>query len=485
MRHLVIFTLANGTSLACNGLLTFLLPRWLSMENYGCFRLFVLYGGFTGLLHLGLLDGALLRWASAPRRRLRREAWPGLVFLLTQHFALLTPLLLVLPVCVHTRALFAFVPTALYAVAWNAAVLGQFGLQAERSFVLLSAATLVHPALLLGMVCELKRENRLTLGLLFAAYLGAMFAAAIVVWVVLLRRYPATRFLRGKSRVAQAWRVGWRNIVAGWGVLLAAGLTNLALSLDRLAVSLSFPLRDFAIYSLAATAMAVVNSMILSTSRVLFPYLAQGVGQERQRQVYGWGESCLMAVWAISLAAYFPLRRLIEEVLPGYAPSLPILRLLMLATGMTGIIYILHNNYFRSHRRLGGLLFGAGVGLLTATLLLAVARRSGSLGNMAWAMLAAITVWWAAEEYMLQDLAGRSLHDIGKTLLFMAACGGCFFGCASMQREGVGLAVYGAAALGLTTFTYGQTLQALPRPAWLGCLRRRKAQPPGQVLSLR
>src|SRR5271155_2443713 len=71
--HLLVFSLANLVSLACNGVLTFLLPRWLSMETYGYYRLFILYGGFAGMLHFGLLDGALIRWAARSRRRVHVE----------------------------------------------------------------------------------------------------------------------------------------------------------------------------------------------------------------------------------------------------------------------------------------------------------------------------------------------------------------------------------------------------------------------------
>lgn len=459
-RHLLVFSFANLLSLVCNGVLTFLLPRWLSIESYGYYRLFVLYAGFTGVLHCGLLDGALIRWAARSRRRMRAETRHSLVFLLLQQASLLAPAMVALAVWFRHQPWFFLVMATLgYALVWNVAVLGQFALQADKSFGLLSAMTVIPPALLLGTVAGLKHWHALTLRALLGASCGVWLVAGIVLWVVLLAKYPK------KNRSAEhIWQMGWYNIRAGWGVLLASVVTVLALSLDRVAVSLSFGIRDFAIYSLAATALAVVNTIILSVSRVVFPYLSDGLSLEQRLRAYAWGESCLLTLWAISLAGYFPLRALIRWCLPAYTLSLPILRLLMLATGLTAVIYILHANYFRSSLRQGRLLLGASAGLLAAALFLALARRSGSLANMAWAMVAAVALWWMVDELLLRELTHKPVLGIGKTLVFTLACGGAFLLCASLSSNWLGVLTYGGAAVLLTTLAYGETLHSLPLP---------------------
>jgi O-antigen/teichoic acid export membrane protein len=481
--HLLVFSLANLISLVCNGVLTFLLPRWLSMESYGYYRLFILYGGFVGVLHLGLLDGALIRWAARSRQRMNVEVRRSLVFLLIQHAVFLVPAMAILLVWFRHQPWFVLAAAiVLYALVWNAAILGQFALQADKSFGLLSAVTVIHPALLLGIVAGLTHWRSLTLEALLGAYLAAWLAAGVGVWIVLLAKFPGKKFsgesFSGKEEkesfsrkrmtrkrmtsAAQAWRSGVYNIRVGWSVLVAGLLTNLALSLDRVAVSLSFSIRDFAIYSLAATALAVVNTIILSVSRVVFPYLSDGLGAELRIQAYDWGEATLMSLWALSLAGYFPLRVLIEHLLPAYQMSLPILRLLMLATGMTAVIYILHANYFRSSRRQTALLVGASVGLGAAALFLAIARYSHHLVNMSAAMLAAVALWWTVDELLLRRQMVRSPLDIAKTLLFVSACGGAFLLCAAISSPGLGALAYCGLAAVLTAAAYGHTLRSLP-----------------------
>ena len=457
--HVLLFSLASLVSLLCNGVLTFLLPRWLSMESYGYYRLFVLYGSFTGVLHLGLLDGALIRWAGRSRERLQAEMRHSLIFLLLQHGALLAPALAILVLWFRHQAWFVLAAAVvLYALVWNATILGQFALQAGKSFGLLSALTVIHPALLLGTVAALTHWNHLTLRALLGAYLGAWLAAGSAVWIVLFAKHP------GRMRSGEhVWHTGVHNIRMGWSVLLASLLTNLALSLDRVVVSLSFTIREFAIYSLAATALAVVNTVILSVSRVVFPYLSDGLRTELRIQAYAWGEATLMGLWALSLAGYFPLRLLIERLLPAYQPSLLVLRLLMLPTGLTAVIYILHANYFRSSRRLSALLFGASVGLGAAALLLAAARHTHHLVNMSWAMVGAVALWWSVDESLLCRQLVRTPLDIAKTLVFTATCGFSFLLCAAISSGWLGALAYCGLASLLTASGYSQTLKSLPR----------------------
>jgi O-antigen/teichoic acid export membrane protein len=462
-RHVLVFSSANLVLLACNGVLTFLLPRLLSFESYGYYRLFILYGGFAGMLHFGLLDGALVRWAARSRRRMPAEMRHSLIFLLFQHAMLLIPAMTILVVWFrHQPWFFLALAILFYALVWNAALLGQFALQADKSFGLLSLVTVLNPALLLGMVVAMNHWGRLTLKGLLEAYLGAWLAAGIALWIILLARYPRKKYSRKIRSIEHVWQTGAYNIRAGWSILLAGFLTNLALSLDRFAVSLSFSIRDFAIYSLAATALAVVNTIILSVSRVAFPYLCDGFDADLRIRVYAWGEATLMGLWALSLAGYFPLRLLIERMLPAYQPSLPILRLLMLATGLTAVIYILHANYFRSSLRLGSLLLGASVGLGAAGSFLALARRSHSLVNMSWAMVGAILLWWTADEFLLRRQILRAPRDIARTLIFTSACGGSFLLCAAISTRWLGALAYGGVAILLTGAVYWRTLQSLP-----------------------
>jgi len=459
VRHVALFSFANVLALICNGVLTFLLPRLLSMESYGYYRLFLLYGAFAGVLHLGLLDGALIRWAARPQQRLSAELVGSLEFLLVEHAAVLMPAMAILALLFHRQPWFFLVAAlALYSVVFNVAALGQYALQADKAFALLSAVTVLNPAILLAAVIVLHYVNRLTLGAVIAAYICSWLLAAIPVW-----RSLAHRFWPKRGSLRHAWRIGAHNVRMGWTVLIALLLTNVALSLDRIVVSVSYSIRDFAVYSLAATALAVVNTIILSVSRVVFPYLSNGMSRVKQVEAYWSGEACLVGLWALSLVGYFPLHWLIRWLLPNYTSSLPVLRLLMLGTGLTGIIHILQSNYFRSSLRLGRLLAGCVAGLLAALAFLMLARRTGQLSMMALAMLGALALWWVLNEHLLREVTGGGTKNVARTIFVYGGCAVWFVWCSSWRNLSAGAFAYLPVAVLLVVMSYRSVLASSPR----------------------
>src|SRR5262249_45452908 len=77
-----VFTMGLGTAMAAafNTALVFLIPRLASVEDFGYWRLFMLYGSYAGLVQMGLLDGALLRWAGRSLQAYHSQIRPTLRF---------------------------------------------------------------------------------------------------------------------------------------------------------------------------------------------------------------------------------------------------------------------------------------------------------------------------------------------------------------------------------------------------------------------
>src|SRR5689334_21521786 len=85
-----IATLGIGTLLAglFNIALVFVVPKVLSMEDYGYWRIFGLYAGYAVFLHFGFVDGALLRWAGRPMQEFHHELWPAMKYLFWQQIVI-------------------------------------------------------------------------------------------------------------------------------------------------------------------------------------------------------------------------------------------------------------------------------------------------------------------------------------------------------------------------------------------------------------
>jgi O-antigen/teichoic acid export membrane protein len=436
-RHAVIHTIANLGTLACSGALAFVLPRFLSVDDYGYFRLFLLYGSFAGILHLGFLDGLLMRWASRPKSRLKNELSASFLFLGLEHAAILIPLIFAVGIFSNRTYLWLAVTIAIYSVLWNWAVLGQYAIQALKLFEHVSFFTILAPLLLLVAALGLRHFGRFTLQTLIVACLLSNLIAAASLWMFARHRVPNHPY-----QPRAFWAIGTTNLRLGWSVVCANLLAAVALSLDRLVLSRGFSIRDFAIYSFAANALALTYNMILSVARVLFPYLSDGISADLRVRAYSTGETVLLLIWAAGLGAFFPIAWIISRWLPNYMESLPLIRILMLATGLTASIHVLHSTYFRVVRKQNRFLVGALVGLASGALLLAIGARTGQLTHFAWAMVGSALSWWLVNELLLRDVLHHNVGKIFRTLGLTVLCACVFLFCAGLHNSFAGFAFY-------------------------------------------
>jgi O-antigen/teichoic acid export membrane protein len=436
-RHAVIHTVANLLALACSGALAFVLPRFLSVDDYGYYRLFLLYGSFAGVLHFGFLDGLLLRWAARPSPRLRSELSSSLLFLGFEQIVVLVPVIVAVGLLLSGLYVWLTLAIAAYAILWNWAVLGQCALQALKLFTHFSFFLILGPFLLLLAAVALHVTHNLNLRSLILICLLSNLVAAACLWLFVRRRVPGRR---GISR--NFWGKGFTYVAMGWSVVCANLLATVALSLDRLVLSRVSPIREFAIYSFAANALGLTYNMILSLARVLFPYLSDGIPVAVRIRTYFMGERILLLLWAGGLATFFPIEWLIERWLPQYVESLSVIRILMLATGFTASIHVLHSSYFRVVRKQRRFLWGALAGVAAAAVLLGIGARTGQLSHFAWAMVGSALTWWVVNEFQLRDVLSHNAGRIFGTLGLTAACAVVYMVCTSLANTAIGFAIY-------------------------------------------
>src|SRR5690349_17694750 len=70
-------------------LVVFVIPRLTAVADFGYWRIFVLYAGYVGFLHMGFGEGALLSWAGEALEEFRPELSPSLKFMIGQHLLIL------------------------------------------------------------------------------------------------------------------------------------------------------------------------------------------------------------------------------------------------------------------------------------------------------------------------------------------------------------------------------------------------------------
>jgi O-antigen/teichoic acid export membrane protein len=406
-------TLGMGTAMAgvFNAALVFVLPRLMSVEDYGYWRSFALYAAYAGFLHLGFADGALVRWAGRSWEDFHGEIRPALRYQFWQQVAVLGPLCLAAAVFLRGPFRFVAIAVAVYAVVINQTTLLQFGLQDAKIFAPVAISIAAAPAFFFALVLAWSAKWRMDYREVAEFFIVAWLAALVY---LLVRTKPWTgaraQILRGS--IAKEWLgIGWPIVVANTAVLLIQFA-------DRFAVNWAATIENFAQYSLAASAMGVPIMAIQACSQVSFSHFA-GLTLERRRKIYGLCSYIVLAAWAALLPYYFVLAAFVRHFLPKYEPSLPYARVMLLGIPFLAAVQILQTNY----AYLGGVQGRFSVvtlGALAVSLGITsfVAFSFGSLRLVAAVQVALLAAWWLFNEWSLRGLTGER---VGSWLRFAVA----------------------------------------------------------------
>jgi O-antigen/teichoic acid export membrane protein len=430
-----VATMGIGTALAAvfNTLLVFLVPRIVSVEDFGYWRLFMLYGSYVGLLQLGFLDGTLLRWAGRPLADFHDELRPSLEFLLW--------LLLVLVVPTSAVALWKFgvdvrfiaLAVLTYAIIYNASALLLYALQSARQFkpVAIASAAPTGLFVILTFVWNFRRvpDFRILIELYSLAWAGAL----IYLWI---RVNP----FKGSGRSVSAWSIGESCVLVGWPIALSNIGAGLVQSADRLVASWILPIHQFAQYSLASSAMFVPVMAIAAIYRVFFSH-ASALQHEGRMRIYSHGARFLLLAWSLMLPYFFVLEQIVKRLLPKYAPSLPAAGILLFGIFFLAEIQILHTSFAYIYgKQREFLLLTLAAAVVTFSVGLAMAIFLKSLVAIAFGQLISLTVWWLANDLALGKTTGQSWSS-RLTLLAVFAWSTVGYEIATKVTENVGLRI--------------------------------------------
>lgn len=83
VKNLIMVLLSNTLILLSSIVVGLIIPKILGVTNYGYYKIFTLYAGYTSLLHFGFLDGILLKHGDEDFNELNKK-----LFRLNSHFFL-------------------------------------------------------------------------------------------------------------------------------------------------------------------------------------------------------------------------------------------------------------------------------------------------------------------------------------------------------------------------------------------------------------
>ena len=338
--------LANLVSLLVSVCMVMFVPKFLSVEDYGLWQLFLFYFSYLGFLHFGWEDGIYLRYAGKSFSELPARVFAG------QFYGVI-----LLQVCLAALAILggwlgvedparktAFICAVFLAPFVNFNNLCNFVMQITNRIKDYARLILTERLVLLLLVLGLLAAGLGTFQYFFAAK-ACSLAAVAVCGAALCRRLLRPAF----PAWVEVWAEACENIRVGIKLMFANIASMLLVGIVRYGISLGWDVATFGRVSLTLGVSNFLMVFISSVSVVFFP-IVKRLGHERRGGIYGEIGTALSVLLLGMLLFYYPLKCVLAWWLPQYAESLIYMCVLFPVCLFESKVDLLTNTYLKSLR---------------------------------------------------------------------------------------------------------------------------------------
>lgn len=338
-KGMALIMIANLINLIISLVNGFVLPKFLSIECYALIKTYTLYSTYAGFFHLGYLDGMYLKYGGKDMLSVSSSEYGTDFWNTTFMQVIVSIVLLIVGVVLSDFVIKAF---AIGLLLRNITSCFQMFFQATGEFKLYSSAlnfgTILTFIISLILVFIIKTDNA-------ELYIGAQIFASFIVTIYLgLLLNQKIGFLRKIRLSKSAYK---DNIDEGFVLMIGNFSNNLFTSIDRWFVKILMTTFHFAAYSFAVSIDSLITVFITPLYVTLYNVFCKDNSSARvvgiKRMVMMWG--------FVIISFAFPAKLVIENYLPKYQTSLPLIFILFSTQVFYAIIKGVYVNYFKSLRQ--------------------------------------------------------------------------------------------------------------------------------------
>ena len=338
---------SNVLSFIISVIAVLVVPRFLGVELYGYFQLYIFYINYIGFFHFGWADGIYLRYGGAYYDELDRHKMSGQFWGLFFFEALIS------------------IGIGLYAVVFIS--------QEQRTAVLLCTAIaviLVLPRTLLQYVLQCTnriKENAVVvtvervgylvfvLGVLFVGirdFLPVVIADLIgkLISLIFALYYCRSIVKSTPEKIVNILMEAKENISVGIKLMFSNVASLLIIGIVRYAMERHWDIVSFGKVSLSISVSNMLMVMVTAVSLVMFPTLRR-INQDQHARVYMMIRSILMYCLLGMLIVYYPAKLILSIWLPQYADSLRYMAILFPMCVFESKYSMLINTYMKTLRK--------------------------------------------------------------------------------------------------------------------------------------
>ena len=338
--------IANIISLLASIASGFVLPKLFSVQEYGYYKIFTLYLSYAGILHLGFVDGMLLKISGQKYEDLDKIKYKKitLFYIIFQGIVCFLIWNFVFFISNEYRYMIFFLGLGIFSM--NVITYFQFISQATMKFSEFSVVKVVTAGLTFISICVLYIFNaKYNYDISSKCYIAISVTINWLILVFYLYRYKDITVgkivlsVHIKQEIVEYFKNGFL-------LTISYQILQLILNLDRQFVSILFSTEDYAVYSFAYSLISMITTVISAVSLVLFPTLKQ---TEKKEAIKLLPKSLIGVEWLVLLCfgGYFPLARIIKLFLPQYSYSINYLAILFPGLVFSSCITLVLFNYYK------------------------------------------------------------------------------------------------------------------------------------------
>ena len=334
-------------SVSVGFIIVLVLPKILQIEEYGYYQLFLLYGSYIGLLHLGFNDGMYLFLGGKHFDEVDYAIW-GKSYTVVITFMFLVFLgVIIFSLCfLSAEKQKIGILLAFFLLIENTYKILGFQMMATDRMVDYSKSVVISKlVLLIGIVlccCIDGIQNFEYISV--AQIIGFLIA---LLWILRIYKLYFKWSIVCSAFKKQTFLLVRKCIVSGFVLTLSNLLSSFILGSGRFFVEHFWGIKTFAKISFAVTLSMFVLAFISQIGLVLFPHLRR-LNLDNQRKVldglvYMTGSLCM-----VCFILFIPIYFFIKMWLPAYKDSLMYLLILFPISLYETKTILIYNTYFKN-----------------------------------------------------------------------------------------------------------------------------------------
>ena len=331
---------------------SFITPLILGHDGYGYYKIFSLYTTYVPLLHIGFIDGILIRNAGKNLEDISFKKFRTYtLFLLV--FELFLSIVMSIFACLITIPQInreIIIAIAIYSFLLNALTYFQFFSKCIMRFSeLASIARLQSFINLFFLLLALYLYKFTAFNVNVTYYMFYMNFAVFILLCYYFVRYKKIILGERKTLASQ-----FKNIRVffrvGFAIMISYQITMVMVNADNQFISMFFKVSEYGKYAFAYSLAALLLTVFNAVSSVMLPYMKK-VGKSAVVSNHDSNMAVMNAIVFFVIASYYPIAWIVNNFIASYSESVQYLSVVFPGVGITCIVQsYIFNDYIMAKK---------------------------------------------------------------------------------------------------------------------------------------